>query len=118
VEIIKQTEEVAGFNRIERLADVIVGGNVLDLEQGTGVVATARLFHVLLETQERRALREKDGERRQGDLGHGIARVVACAPIRECGGDGAPASDQVVEGAPIHAPSNAGTCPKVQVTIV
>ena len=79
VQIIKETEEVAGFNRIERLADVIVGGDALDLEQGTGVVATARLLHVLLETQERRALGEEDREGRQRDVGHG---VTACC--RRC----------------------------------
>ena len=76
------------------------------------------LFHVLLKTQERRALGEADGERRQGDVGHGIARVVAGAPIRECGGDGAPASDEMIESVRVHAPSKAGTVPKVQVTIV
>ena len=118
VQIIKQTEQVAGGNRIKRLADVIVSGDAPDLEQGTGVVTPARLLHVLLETQERRALSEEDGKRRQGDIGHGIARVVARAPIRESGRDVAPASDEMIESARIHAPSNAGTDPKVQVTIV
>ena len=109
---------MAGFNRIERLADVIVRGDALDLEQGAGVVAPARVFHVLLKTQERRALSEEHREGSRGDVGHGETRVVAGAPIRECGGDGAPASDELIESARVHAPSNAGTGPKVQVTIV
>ena len=62
VEIVKETEEMTGLNRIERLADVIVAGNAFDLKERAGVVATAGLFHGLLETQERRALGEKDRE--------------------------------------------------------
>lgn len=60
VQIIKEAEEVVRLDRVERLADVVIGGDTLDLEEGTGVVASAGLLHLLLETQERGALGEED----------------------------------------------------------
>jgi len=109
--------ELVVFNRIKRVANVIVGRNVHDLEQGAGVVAPGRGFHVLLKIQERRELSEEHRKGRRGDVGHGGLGIVAGAPIRECGGDGASASDEMIESARVHAPSNAGTASKVQVTI-
>jgi hypothetical protein len=45
-------EEVMRRDRIERLADVIVGGDAFDLEQETGIVTPLSLLHVLLKAQE------------------------------------------------------------------
>lgn len=59
-QIIKETEEVVRFDLVQRLADVVIRGDALDLEKGAGVVATAGLLHLLLETQERGALGEED----------------------------------------------------------
>ena len=65
------------------------------------------------ETQKRRALGEEDGERRQGNISHGVAGIIAGAPIGKSGGDDAQAFDQVIKAARIHAPRNARTAPKV-----
>ena len=105
-----------GRDRVERLADVIVGGNAPDLEERAGVVAAASLFHGLLVTQERRALGEKDGESRQSDVAHVELSIGACAPVGQLGGDTAEAFDEEIEGARVHAPRDAGTGSKVQVT--
>jgi len=102
MDIIKEAEEVAGFNRVERLADVVVGGDAPELEQGAPVVASAGLLHVLLETQERGALGEEDRESRQGDVSHGVRDVIAGAPIGEFRSHGSPAFDEVIEGARVH----------------
>jgi hypothetical protein len=118
VQLIKETEARPRLDRVERLTNVIVGGDAFDLEEGTGVVATVSPFQFPLETQERGALGEKDREGRQADVGHGVLGVVAGAPIRQRGDDRTPAADELSEAALIHGPSNAGTGPKVQVTIV
>jgi len=117
VKIIEQTVEVMGFDRVEHLADVIVGGDALDLEKGTGVIAAAGPLPVPLEAQERGALGEEDRESRQGEVGHVEEEIVAGAPIGQLCGDRAQPFDEVTEAARIHAPSNAGTGSKVQVTI-
>ena len=119
IQIIEQLHHMLRRDGVERLADVIVRGDALDLEKGAGVVATARLFHVALETQERGALGEEHGERRQRDVGHGELRVGAGARVRQRAGEGAHAGDEVIETEGLlHAHLDAGTGPKVQVTIV
>ena len=45
MQFIEQAEEVMGRDWVERLADVIVAGNLFDLEKGPGVVAATSLFH-------------------------------------------------------------------------
>ena len=117
MEIIKETEEMLRRDRVKGLADVIVGGNLLDLEKGAGVVAAAGLFHAQLITQERRALGEEHGERRQSNIRHCIARIVAGAPVGQPGGDAAQTFDEVIEGTQIHASSNAGTRAKVKLQL-
>lgn len=115
---LEETEEMLRLDRVQHLADVIVRRDALDLEERAGVVAAAGRLHVLLEAQERGALREENRESRQGDVGHGVAGVVAGAPVGEPGGDDVPAFEELVEAARIHAVRNAGTAVKVQVTIV
>src|SRR5258708_27541740 len=106
------------WNRVERLADVIVTGDLLHEEERTGVVATRGFFHVLLEAQEGRALGEENRESGQGDVGHRQMGVVTGAPIRQFGEDLAPVLHELIKAAPVHGAINAGTAPKVQVTIV
>lgn len=117
VQVIEEAENLGGFNRIERLADVIIAGDALDLEQRPGVVAAGGFFHVLLETEEGRTLREEDRQRRGGPIGHGVEGIPTRARVRQSGGDGSPASQQIFEAPRMHAPRDAGTVPKVQVTI-
>ena len=97
MEVVEEAEQAGWLNRVERLADVIVGRNALDLEQGTGVVAPGSLFHVLLETEERGTLGEEDGQGRGGNIGQVMEAVVPRAPIRQSGGDSTPALDKMIE---------------------
>ena len=119
VEIIEQFHQMLRRDRVERLADVIVGGDACDSEEGAGVIAAAGLFHVPLETQERGTLGEEDREGGQGDVGHGELSVVPRARVRQRAGHGAQAGDEVIETQGLlHALLDAGTGSKVQVTIV
>ena len=118
MEIIEQLHQMLRRDRIQRLADVIVRGDALDLEQTAGVIAGAGQFHVLLETQEGGALGEEHREGGQRDVGHGELGVGAGARIRQRAGDGAQTGDEVIETELRHAPVDAGTGIKVQVTIV
>ena len=119
MEIVEEFHQRFRRDRVERLTDVIVRGDGLDLEQTAGVVAGAGLFHVPLETQERGTLSEENGEGGQRDIGHGVLRVVTRARVRQRASDGAPAGDEIIETRRLlHAPLDAGTGSKVQVTIV
>jgi hypothetical protein len=115
VQIVKEAEEVAGLHRVERLADLVVARDAPDPEQRPSIVAPLGLLHVLLKAQKRGALGEEGGEGRQRDVGHFKLSVVAGARIGQAGRDGAPALDEIIEAARVHAPRNAGTAPKVQV---
>jgi hypothetical protein len=97
--LVEKAEKQRRLDRVERLADVIVRGNAPDLEQGPGVVAPGVLLHVLLETQERGALGEEDGQGRGGDIRQIMEAVGPFAPVRQAGGKRAPALDKMIETA-------------------
>ena len=118
VQIIEEFHQMFRRDRVERLADVIVRRDGLNLEEAAGVIAGAGQFHVLLETQEGGALGEEHLEGGQREVGHGILRVVARARIRQRACDGAQTGDEVIETEQLHAPLDAGTGSKVPVTIV
>jgi len=104
VQVIKEAEKAGSFDGVQRLADVVIAGNVLDLEERPSVVAADDLLHVLLETQEGRALGEEDRKSRERDIGHGVEAVLAGTPVRQSGRDSPPPLDKVIEAAPVHAP--------------
>jgi hypothetical protein len=81
---------------------MVVTRNVPDLEQGVGVIASARLFHPLLIAQKGGALSEKDAEGRQGDVAHRVDAVVAGATVRQGCGHGVQALDEMIESTRIH----------------
>ena len=109
VQVVKEIEEVVRPHRVERLADVVVGGDAPDLEEGAGVVLSPVLFHELLEAQEGGSLGEEDREGRERDVGQGEAGVFARAPVGQPGGDGAQASDEPVKVVRVHGVKQ---CPK------
>src|ERR1700730_11670227 len=66
------------IGRVEHVADVIVGRDFLDPEQALAVRAAMALLQGALERQKRRALHEKQGERRKPKIRH---RNVAAASL-------------------------------------
>ena len=118
MEIVEEAEQIQRGNRIQRLPNVVVTRDVLDLEERTGIVASASSFHGLLETEERGALGEEDCKGRQRDIGHAIAQVIASTPIGQRARRSVEAPEDAIEATVIHAIRNAGTGSKVQVTIV
>ena len=102
LEFVKKTEQLRGRDRVERLSKMVVGRDALNLKEGAGVMAAARLFHMALEAQERGALGEKDREGRQNKVGHLEETVGAGAPVRQSGGDRAKAFDESIEAVRVH----------------
>lgn len=117
-QIIKEAEKLGSFDRVKRLADVIIARNALNTEEGPGIVASVSLLHVLLETEKGGTLGKENGKGREREIGHAVGAVLAGTPVGQSGKDGTPAFDKMIEAARVHAPRNAGTAPKVQVTIV
>jgi len=74
---------LAGWDRIEQIADVVVARGLSHREQAPGIAASLRHFQIALGIQERRALSEEDRERPHGGIGHGIQHVIAHAFIRK-----------------------------------
>ena len=73
------------LDRIEDLADVVVGGDFLDLKERLRIAAAPTAFHVPLRFQEGRALSEENRKGAQRDVGHAVAGVVAGSRIRQGG---------------------------------
>ena len=118
VQLIKEAKEVARFDRIQGLADVIIRGDLFHLEKGVGVVVATGLFHVLLKAQEGGTLGEEHSKGGHTDVRHGVRGILAGAPIRKPGRDHAKAIHHLIEAPRIHGLRNASTPLKVQVTIV
>src|SRR5271155_1206358 len=66
------------IGQIEHVADVIVGGDFRDPEQGLAVRPPLAFLKGALERQKRRALHEKQGEGRQTEIRH---RDIAAPPL-------------------------------------
>ena len=75
----EQGKQMIRADRIEHLADVIVGRDLVHAEQRPAVRPVAAVLQRALMSQEGRALHEKHRERRQPYIGHGIAAVVSRA---------------------------------------
>ena len=58
----KDGVEIAWRDRIEQRADLIVTGNLLDAEQGLGVIVPLGVVQPALVLQKRRRLGEKDAK--------------------------------------------------------
>jgi hypothetical protein len=71
-----------GVRLVEKIADVIVGGNTADAEQGLAVGAAMAFLEAALIGQKRRALHEEHRERRKTEIG---GRNVAGPPLAQVG---------------------------------
>ena len=79
--LVIQGAEFFGRNRIQSLADVIVGGNLFDVEEALRVAPSLGLLHGFLMGQERRRLREENREGAQTDVLHRELGIIAGAPV-------------------------------------
>src|SRR5215203_6006829 len=93
----EQAEEVLRRHRIEQGADVAVGGDLLDAEQGLAVRAAVPLGELALVGQEGGALYDEHREGAQANVGHGVARIRPGAAVRQRRAAAAQAADQGVE---------------------
>ena len=74
-------KELFWRDRIERLADVIVRRDLLEVEQALGIALALGLLHGFLVRQEGGALGEEDGKGAQANVFHGIGDIVAGAAV-------------------------------------
>jgi hypothetical protein len=79
----KARREQSRVRAVEHVPDVIVGGDPLDPEQALAVRAPVAPLQSPLEGQERRALHEEHGERRQTEIRHGDVAAPSLAGVRE-----------------------------------
>ena len=79
----KARREQSRLHAVEHVPDIIVGGDFLDPEQGLAVRAPLALLQRPLKGQERRALHEEHGERRQTEIGYGDIAAPPLAGVRE-----------------------------------
>jgi hypothetical protein len=71
----KHRIEVAGRERIEQFADLIVTGNLLHVEKGVGVILPFGMLQPSLVFQKRWRLGEKDAKGAQSGIGDGVLGV-------------------------------------------
>ena len=74
--------EVLRRRAVEHAADVVVGRQPVNAEQGPGVGPALAGLELRLRRQEGRALQEEDGEGRHADVGHLQAGVGAGPAVR------------------------------------
>jgi hypothetical protein len=75
--------EVVGIDRVQQRPDMIVAGDPIQAEQRLAVRPALALLQTTLMRQERRALHEEQGKRRQANVSHRIARVSSLPEVRQ-----------------------------------
>ena len=75
--------EVVGTDRVQQCPDMIVAGDPVEAEQRLAIRPPLSLLQTALVRQERRALHEEQGKRRQADIRHRVARIASMPDIRQ-----------------------------------
>ena len=75
--------KVVGADRVQQRPDLIVAGDLVQTEPRLAVRAPLSLLQTTLVRQERRALQEEQGKRRQADIRHRVARIASMPDIRQ-----------------------------------
>jgi hypothetical protein len=76
------------IGQIKHLADVIVGGNLLDPEQRLAVGTALAFLQPALKGQKRRALQEKHGKGRQPKISPANIAATTLPGVRKAGTNG------------------------------
>ena len=75
--------EVVGTDRVQQRPDMIVAGDLVQAEQRLAIRPPLSLLQTALMRQERRALHEEQGKRRQADVRHRVARITSLPEVRQ-----------------------------------
>ena len=104
----------SGRGAVEHVADVGVGWDFRDAEQGLAVGASVAFVQPALVGEERGAAHEEHRERRQSDVGHRVGETARrlLAPIGQAGAGRSEVANQGFEDA--HAASESETQPRRQ----
>lgn len=91
-----------GRYRIQHVADMVVGRDLLDLEERLRVTLPLVLLHGFLVSEEQGALREEDREGAQVDRLHAVLSVVLGAFLGKSSQGAAQFSDELIEASQAH----------------
>jgi len=75
--------EVLGTGRVQQRPDMIVAGDPVQAEQRLTIRSPLSLLQTALVRQERGALHEEQGKRRQADVRHRIAHITSLPRVRQ-----------------------------------
>ena len=75
--------EMVGIDRVQQRPDMVVTGDPVQAEQRLAVRAPLSLLQTALVRQERRALQEEQGKRRQADVRHRVAHITSLPQVRQ-----------------------------------
>jgi hypothetical protein len=75
--------EVIGTNRVQQCPDMIVAGDPVETKQRLAVRPPLSRLQTTLVRQERRALQEEQGKRRQADVRHRVAHITSLPRVRQ-----------------------------------
>src|SRR3954470_4402644 len=84
---------------------MIVAGDLVQAEQRLAIRAPLSRLQTTLVRQERRALQEEQGKRRQADISHRIARVASLPEVRQRVAAPAQCPDEAIQD--FHDPEKA-----------
>ena len=94
--------EVVGTGRVQQRPDMVVAGDLVQAEQRLAIRAPLSLLQTALVRQERRALQEEQGKRRQADVRHRVARIASLPEVRQRVAAPAQRRDETIQD--FHAP--------------
>ena len=111
---VKQRVERRGGGAVQRLADMRIGGDFANAEQGLAVRPPVALAQPTLMVEEGGAAHEEQRESGQADIGHAVGALARprLAPVGQAGADGAQCRNQGFEDA--HQGIESGIAPRRQ----
>jgi hypothetical protein len=89
--------EVGGADRVQQRPDMIVAGDPIQAEQRLAVRPALSVLQTALVRQERRALQEEQGKRRQTDISHRVAHITSLPEVRQRVAAPAQRPDQTIQ---------------------
>ena len=75
--------EVVGTGQVQQRPDMVVAGDLVQTKQRLAIRSSLSLLQTTLVRQERRALHEEQGKRRQADVRHRIAHITSLPQVRQ-----------------------------------
>ena len=112
IDLLEHAEKMIGGDGIEDVTDMVIGGDLVDVEEALCVAASTLAVHGPLEGQEGGALHEEDGKGAQANVGHGESGVGPLATIGQSRGAIAQPLNLIAEPECAHERVEAASAPR------